>query len=362
MVLYANDFLPSDNETFDFMSNDFLEQQRLEEERLRQQKLDENFARRLQQGSNETSSQASHPSSNAPSAFDRISGIRPQPSSFNSSQTAGSQFTPTMQSFSNNDEAVQRSLPSHWKKTELKPENLVKAEAQLSPFRKISARPREPSNSDFSVATNSNSNGKTLKMEANPTSTPSIPGAWDDSSTDSDSDIEIIEAYQFQPNRKQKTSSQQPQMYSRPNQAVPSAQTANTNASGLQLASIQEAIFGTQDPLQYLSSGLPAAPEASINNTAASGLVYENSFDSYPSGFGNTHNHFPSSSYGPTNSDSIGSMQSAYANGGTHTSSFGYTVNNIPMYPEASSSMMSNDVGSHPKIIPKIRRKLTSNL
>jgi hypothetical protein len=354
MVLYANSFLPSDDEKFDFMDNDFLEQQRLEEERLRQQKLDEDFARRLQQGSYDSSPHAALPSSNTPSAFDRISGVRPQPSSFNSFQLAGSHTTPTTQSFNNGDEALRRSLPSHSKRTGGRPENLVKAEAQLSSFGNISARSREPSNTDFSVANNSNSNGDSLKMEENPSSTRLMPGAWDDSSTASDSDVEIIEAYQFQPNRKQKTSSRQAQTYSRPNQTVPFAQTTNTSSSGLQLAGLQQAIYGTQDSPQWISSGLPPTPEASISNGAGSSLTYGNSFNSYPSGFGygNTHTGFPSSSYAPTNSDTIGSMQSAYANGGMHTASLGYTVNNIPMYPGASQhSMTSNDVGHHPKVI-----------
>lgn len=75
-----NDLTGSSDDEFEDFDREFFKRQQQAEQRIEREKLDAEFARKVQEGySDYTSSDV--PQSSGPSAFDRISGVRPPPTS-----------------------------------------------------------------------------------------------------------------------------------------------------------------------------------------------------------------------------------------------------------------------------------------
>lgn len=155
------------DEEFELFDNIFFNTQQKEiEDRIRQEKLDAEFALSLQNGNPVPAPAARIPA--APSAFDRLSGMRPPKNAMQNGRTSSIRTLPWA---ANNSASI------------------IKPEPQsLSPYA------MEPGSYN---STSNNMNG--FKTKAS--SSRMMPGAFpDDSSTASDSDIEIIGPEAFHDN------------------------------------------------------------------------------------------------------------------------------------------------------------------
>jgi hypothetical protein len=169
------------DEEFDLFDEElFKKQQKAEEERIQREKLDAEFARSIQSESNSFSSM-NPPTSTAPTAFDRISGVR-KPSSTSAASSSSSSQTGTQSSG--------RKLP--WNNTSWSVSSGV-VSVEPEP-RSISSgiKLEEPQSSPSGFSSYASMNNTGFKSEASPPQP--MPGTFQD---DSDSDIEIISPSAF---------------------------------------------------------------------------------------------------------------------------------------------------------------------
>lgn len=263
---------------------------------MKQEKQDAEYARRLQEDHGSHAITAI-PSSRAPSAFDRITGRRPQPSS---------SATPSTQS----------SASSHSQRT-----SHLKPEPKLMPF--------DLSGTDMAAYT-ANPNKGVFRVEAEQTLSRSMPGSFisDNSSNTDDSDIEIIDATEFNDNGRYSQPLSSSVTASGPSQTVnlspssssrfqpPGKEILGRNGQSNTKSALQLAMFGNKH--QRVPPWLKEASQgdsSSFTNSSA------NTYDSLPFGAGKNLNMggLPGSYPG-------GSMNNAGSN------TLGYTVNNVPTY------------------------------
>jgi hypothetical protein len=169
------------DEEFDLFDEEFFKkQQKAEEERIQREKLDAEFARSIQSESNSFASM-NPPASTAPSAFDRISGVR-KPSSTSAASCSSSSQTGTQSSG--------RKLP--WNNTSWSVSSGV-GSVKPEP-RSISSgiKLEEPQSSLNGFSSYASMNNMAFKPESSPPQP--MPGTFQD---DSDSDIEIISPSAF---------------------------------------------------------------------------------------------------------------------------------------------------------------------
>jgi hypothetical protein len=291
------------SEDFD---DEFLIQQKSLEDRIRREKLDEEYARSLQHPG-----QSVNPPSvpSGLSAFDRMSGKRPTPVSSikpEPGRSSSHRKLPwaTSQS-STNVKSEPRSMGSS-----------IKNEASSSSY--MSYNPY--SSSSFNMPLK-------LKEER-----PKMPGTYEDeSSSAGDSDIEIIDATDFNGNGRHVQTSARPNWPSqsvRPSsQSIPrpgfssAAQTAGQAAAYRQAeeSTLNMALYGKSTPRSWAttsSSSLPGQPSQNFSNTT---MNFPNPFGSSPQ-FGMASGMHSMSSAGANgynnvyNSTSMGSgMQGGYS-------------------------------------------------
>jgi hypothetical protein len=280
---------------------------------MKQEKLDAEFALSLQSGTPLNPSAAARPV--APSAFDRLTGMRPPPSSSVSSRSAQNART-----------SSSRTLP--WAK------NSASTVIFEPPSMLWNTKREEPSSS-YGMGSYSNSdNMNGFKSEPSPSRT--MPGAFvDDYSTASDSDIEIIPPESFHDNGRHVSRQNGPGtsllggVYGTPQPRMqhPSfsaeAQTAGEVAlRRVEQAStnnaLQMAMYGTQNvlnnalPLPNSSQSLPGSyphPGIGVSNNSAYGTL-----PTYGGGAGSFV--YPSATLGGGGlSRNYGGMYPGYASG-----------------------------------------------
>jgi hypothetical protein len=298
--------------------DDFFQQQKAEESRIERERADAELARSLQ---NDGFAVVNQPAVAGPSAFDRLSGVPPQASSssftnppsssartaFDRMSAVHQDLNPSAATSSNRENAhlaSSRKLPPGWNNgsssqpsqyrpvTQYRPVKAegpsmasgVKMENHYSPFQ----NPASSSTSSFVPASK-------VKAEQKY----SMPGSFrDDSSTASDSDIEVIPASAFRPNgRQSSTSASQRPGYSPESQAASNAalrrvvQTASNDA-------LQQAMYGNQQlpswmnaqagPSQPFGSTMQPSPSMGMGvgmSSAQGQYVYPSAYTPY-SGMG----------------------------------------------------------------------------
>jgi hypothetical protein len=170
----TNNFSYRDDD-FEIFDREFFNQQKAAEERIERERLDAEFACSIQNAP-QMSESMNPQASSTPSAFDRMSGVRPQPSSSYHHQTV----QPSSSS---------RKLP--WAQN---PSSNLSGRVKAGSI--TSGMKREPSTSNAGFGSNSAFKIKNLSR--------TMPGSFqDDSSNASDSDIEIIPASAFHDNGRQ---------------------------------------------------------------------------------------------------------------------------------------------------------------
>lgn len=240
---------------FEAFDQAFFKQQKDQEERIKQEKLDEELARSLQNGGTVNPFPTARPA--APSAFDRMSGMRPPPSS---SFSSGSAQNP------------RRTLP--WAPNSA---SAIKSESRSI----VSSVKREEQPNAYDMGSYSNSNNiSSFKTEDSSSRT--MPGAFvDDSSTASDSDLEIIPREAFHDNGRHvpsRTGSRPglsgsvyhtPQSMQRPSFSLEAQSAAEVALRRVEQASTQDplqmAMFGSQNVSNWMQNTLPLPNSSQIS-------------------------------------------------------------------------------------------------
>ncbi|KAH9214043.1 SNF2 family N-terminal domain-containing protein [Leptodontidium sp. 2 PMI_412] len=224
----------SSDDKFDAFDRDFFQLQQDEVSRLELERLDEEFARSVQESFDAAQMDAPSSSMQPPgrNAFDRMSGAHQQSSSYVNpySSSSGNQYQ--------NGVKAGRSLP--WGPPPPPFGNSVKAEPQsMNSGIKLETPSFAPYNSYASSPAQ-----KPFKREQ--TSLP-MPGSFqDDSSTASDSDIEIIPASAFRDNGR----------HAHTKVESPSFAPGSSRSSGSNDA-LQQALFGSQFKHEWMNGLQP---------------------------------------------------------------------------------------------------------
>ncbi|TVY81741.1 putative ATP-dependent helicase [Lachnellula suecica] len=223
--------------------DDFFEQQQAAEARMEQERADAEFARQLQQHS--STSGMTQLNTSGPSAFDRISGVRPQASSsssmnppMSSARTTQDRLNAIPSSSYLTPVGSNRTLPSGWNNRTLSQASgsrSVKSEPSMTPGFKTDPgiKPESGFGSFQTQGTFSTpSSGSLPRVKSEQKY--SMPGGFrDDSSTASDSEIEIIPASAFRDNGRHPSSSG-------PLRAAPGASSASQTAGEAALRRIKQ--------------------------------------------------------------------------------------------------------------------------
>jgi len=267
-----------------------VNQEKAEEERRELERRDEAFARLLQNNSTPPSNTPSSSNTNmsrAPSAFDRMSGMRPMQSTF---PGAPSQF-----------------LNSSARNSSARPSAVVKNKYNAGHIK------QQPG------------------VKAESSSSFSMPGAYrDDSSSAGDSDIEIIPASSFRDNgRRTHSSAGLGTQYLSP--SSPAAQVAGEAAlrrvgQTSSNASLQMALFGksSQPKWAQASPSQSNPPSTNLPSSTSMGGSYV-----YPNAsMANVPSYSGGGPFGSTNSVHTGPYAGAYT--GVAGPVLSYTLNNAP--------------------------------
>jgi hypothetical protein len=328
------DFCNSDEE-FPALDGDFFKQQQLkEEERIKREQQDEIMARKMQEDHSfpvtmASSSSSSRPSCNFPTAFDRISGIR-HPSNNSSQKLSQNQ---------QHSASIGRKLP--WPSSNF----------DFNPASAKSERSSTPSDFSSNELAGSATSPKPFKNEssisypqikAESRSQKPMPGAFIDidglSATD-DSDIEIIDATDFQDNgRYSQPSKPTSQTYGNPFKKRPNFSPGSQVAGGTALRRGEQS--PTNDALQMAMFGnapVPTWMNGTMQSRASPNSI-GNVYNARSAGFGNNAGSSmqgagrnPFTSAGSFNG--TGSMAGAYPDTiETPGHGLDYTMNNVPLY------------------------------
>ena len=310
LIIYSDD-------EFDAFDREFLQQQKAAEERIKREKLDEEFARSFQQNSGPF---MNPPATQANSAFDRLTGVRPH-------QSNSAVSLPRM------GQSGARTLPSGTPQFRRMGAASVKSEPRSMTS---GIKSEAPSYSGFASYATPSNNASSFKSE--PSSSQPMPGSFREiTSLDSDSDVEIISPSEYHDNgRHSRTPTKNLNLASmnpygtqhmkveRPNFS-PEAQTAGYAAlrrvsQTASAEALHMAMFGTpQAPKPWMNTTHPqpplnpfgSAPQsvAGPSGTAA-GYVYTSA---YQNGMG-----------------SVNTMPGAYPGNLQSSGSGGYVLNHVP--------------------------------
>ncbi|KAE8443177.1 hypothetical protein EG329_002275 [Mollisiaceae sp. DMI_Dod_QoI] len=286
-----------DEELEAFGNGFFMEQQKAEEERIRRTRLDEEFARSIQQGLPVPQSASSSSIQRGPSpynAFERMSGMRPPPPVFGSNSAASSSSAQPV------GEASGRKLP--WNTSSKVFGNpSVKAEPRSMTAGIKHQGPSSIGEGFSSYATMQNNRPAMQSEVPRP-----MPGTFrDDSSTASDSDIEIIPPSAFHDNgRRGRTANYDPsrQSINRSPEAVTTGNAALQRVGQTQSANaLQMALFPHDRKPDWMASASGSNAYNSLGSASSSQnpfmgndeYVYPSNVHAPGPGLGNTMNNLP---------------------------------------------------------------------
>ena len=296
----------------------FFQQQKAEENRIERERQDAELARSIQNEPQDFVPRRPPPSS-TPSAFDRLSGVRPQPSSSLMPNSSHPQIGQPSSS--------RRMLP--WPQTSSSSvSSRVKSEASSM----TAGIKREPPTSYSGFG-----NARGIKTEAS--SSRKMPGSfYDDSSTSSDSDLEIIEPSAFHDNGRynQNRPGSSASVYGTPKPKAerpsfsPEAQAAGNAAlrrfdQAATGSALQRAMYGNQAVPPWMSPNVQGSPSRTVSAPMNSaGSVYSNSQMGMAN---NVHGGLASQMYQPDAGNYVypgaGNMQNLGPG-------LGFNLNNIP--------------------------------
>jgi hypothetical protein len=300
--------LPSDDE-FEAFDREFLQMQKAEEERIKREQLDEEFARSFQERS--APSSMNPPSTNTISAFDRLSGIPPRPSSSTPSMTSshtqignsGARKLPW---------GTPSSAPLGTKSVKSEPRSMtsgIKSEAPSTSFEGFA-----------SYASMQNKSMPSFMAESS--SSRVMPGSFRDVDLDSDSDIEIIPASEYHdngrhtrtPTMKQNIGSssdvygtQQPKLE---HPMFPTEAQISGNAALRRLGQ-----SASNDALQMAMYGKQQGPKDWMNKSSSAASSIMNPFGPGPSSIAGASSFAGGYVYPSAYSNGTGSMLGAHSNG-----------------------------------------------
>lgn len=334
----------SDDEFEAAFDREFLEQQKAAEERLKREKLDGEFARSFQENS---APSVNRPAPQVVSAFDRLSGVRPQPSKPRAS-------LPQMGQARKNPWGTPSSKPMAAAPVKSEPRWMTSS---------IKSGAASGSHNGFASYA-SNNNVPSFKSE--PSSSKAMPGTFREIHVlDSDSDVEIIPASEYYDNgRHSRTPTKNQNMASSSNmygtqqtkverpKFSPEAHIAG-NAALHRLGqsasndSLQMAMFGKQEAQKpWMYSGpapgnslnpFGSGPQSFAGPSSVGGYVYPSAYSNGMGSLGNMSGMASMDSVGGMNGMGINGMGGMNAMPGAYPGSMqsngpglGYLLNNVP--------------------------------